>query len=375
MTSAVHPAAERADLLIDLKRYDEARELLARRLAEDPEDIRAWVKLARSHLQDDETDGAKALEATERALALDPEDIGALVMHAHALRAAGRFLETEDVLREVIRVAPDHWHGYALLAHWLWRIKAIRSARANGGEVRREDQFAALREAGELAQEAIRLGPEELFAYEVAWLIADMAGDRSVADQLDEAILRIDPQHEQALARWTKRAATAPGVKAAEAATLYADALASAPDSAPMRRGLDEASYRLLRGIRWLALLCLALAGVGVDLFVTQGETPRELPLPLGQRLWDLVPMAVVWALGAVLRYRRLRAGVRVSLRSLVTRRAWPRIVLGQAAWAMLCALLITQIPWTERTVPQVLFWAGLVPAAATMWFDRKKTG
>ncbi|GAA2485584.1 tetratricopeptide repeat protein [Streptomyces gobitricini] len=127
MTTAVHPAVERADLLIDLKRYEEARELLARRLAEDPEDVRAWVKLARSHLGDDK-DGPKALQATERALALDPEDIGALVIHAHALRAACRFPETEGILREVIRLAPDHWHGYALLADWLWRIRVIRSA-------------------------------------------------------------------------------------------------------------------------------------------------------------------------------------------------------------------------------------------------------
>jgi tetratricopeptide (TPR) repeat protein len=374
VTATVHPAVERADLLIDLKRYEEARELLARRLAEDPDDVRAWVKLARSHLGD-EKDGPKALEATERALALDSEDTGALVMHAHALRAAGRFLETEGVLREVIRLAPEHWYGYALLANWLWRIRAIRSGQANGGQVRREDQDAALREAGELAQEAIRLGPEEVFAYEVAWLIADMAGNRTVADQLDEAILRLDPQHEQALARRTKKAATAPGVKAAQAATLYADALAAAPDSAPMRSGLDDASYRLLRGIRWLALLCLALAGVGIDLFATEGETQRELPLPLGQRLWDLVPMAVVWALGALLRYRRLRAGVRVNLRSLVGRRTWPRVVLAQAAWAMVCALLITQIPWTDRTVPQVLFWAGLLATVATIWFDRRKDG
>ncbi|CAM5676925.1 hypothetical protein STAFG_6449 [Streptomyces afghaniensis 772] len=177
----------------------------------------------------DEEDGPKALEATERALALDSEDTGALVMHAHALRATGRFLETEGVLREVIRLAPDHWYGYALLANWLWRIRAIRSGQANGGQVRRQDQDAALREAGELAQEAIRLGPEAVFAYEVAWLIADMAGNRTVADQLDEAILRLDPQHEQALARRTKKAATAPGVNAAQAATLYADALATAP--------------------------------------------------------------------------------------------------------------------------------------------------
>ncbi|MGW7068719.1 hypothetical protein ACWGII_09030 [Streptomyces sp. NPDC054855] len=369
---ALHPAVERADLLIDLKRYAEARELLTLRLAEDPQDVRAWVNFARSHLGD-EKDGTKALEATERALAVDAADIGALVMHAHALRAAGRFLETEGVLREVIRITPAHWQGYALLADWLWRIRDIRSGQANGGQVRREDHDAALRESGELAREAIRLAPEEVFGHEVAWTIADMAGNRATADQLDEAILRLDPHHERALTRRAGKAATTPGVKAAEAASLYADALATAPESAPLRSGLDRASFRLLRGVRWLALLCLALAAVGLDLFVTEGETQRELPLPLGQRLWDLVPMAVVWVVGALLRYRRLRAGVRVNLRSLVRRRLWPRIVLAQAAWAMLCALLITQVPWTQRTVPQVLFWAGLLSTVATMWFDRRK--
>ncbi|WP_393058344.1 tetratricopeptide repeat protein [Streptomyces sp. LN549] len=372
MTTTLHPAVERADLLIDLKRYEEARELLARRLAEAPDDIRAWVELARSHVEDKE-DGAKALEATEQALALNAEDIGALLMHARALRVGGRFPETEGVLREVIRLAPDYWFGYARLADWLWRIRAIRSGQGTG-EIQRDALQAALREADLIAQEAIRLGPEEVYAYEVAWLIADMSADRSVADRMDEAILRLDPQHELALARRTKKAATAPGVKAKEAATLYADALASAPGSAPMQQGLDVASYRLLRGVRWLALLCLALAAAGIDLFATDGETQRELPLVLGQRLWDLVPMAAVWALGALLRYRRLRAGIRVNLHSLIRRFAWSRVVLAQAAWAMLCALLITQLPWTERTVPLVLFWAGLVPSVATMWFDRPKT-
>jgi hypothetical protein len=140
-----------------------------------------------------------------------------------------------------------------------------------------------------------------------------------------------------------------------------------------MRQGLDHASYRLLRGVRWLALLCLALAGTMLDLFATQGETQRALPVSLGQRLWTLVPMAAIWAVGALLRYRRLRTGVRYNLRSLIRRRRWPRVVLGQAAWAMLCALLLTQVPWTERTVPQVVFWAGLVPTAATIWFDRTR--
>lgn len=39
----------------------------------------------------------------------------------------------------------------------------------------------------------------------------------------------------------------------------------------------------------------------------------------------------------------------------------------------MLMALLIIQPPRTDRTAPTVLFWAGLAPTAATLWFDRKK--
>ncbi|TVZ97593.1 hypothetical protein [Streptomyces sp. BK340] len=33
-------------------------------------------------------------------------------------------------------------------------------------------------------------------------------------------------------------------------------------------QGLDDASYRLLRGVRWLAGLCVCLAAAGLDLWV-----------------------------------------------------------------------------------------------------------
>ncbi|MEU6822433.1 tetratricopeptide repeat protein [Streptomyces atriruber] len=369
----VHPAVERADGLIELKRYDEAEALLGQRLAEDPEDIRAWTKLALCHVRAEQHE--KALEATDRALALDPEDVGGLIMRAHALRGIGgtRWQESEGVLREAIRLAPEYWYSYALLADVVWRIRLVRQGQANGGTLSKQDMEAPMREAADLAMEALRLGPEELYAHEVARQIAELASNTTVADQLDHAILRLDPSHPYALARQTEKAANTPGVKATEAATLYADALAAAPDSRTMQDGLDDASYRMLRGIRWLALLCLALVAAGLDVFVTEGETPRDLPVSLGQRIWFLVPMAAIWAVGALLRYRRLRAGIQINIRSVIRRRTWPRVVLAQAAWAMLCALLLAEVPWSERTVPQVLFWAGLVPTAATIWFDRKK--
>lgn len=147
----------------------------------------------------------------------------------------------------------------------------------------------------------------------------------TLADQLDHAILRLDPTHAEALARQTQKAANAPGVKAARAADLYATGLAAAPDSAEMQRGLDQATYGMLRGVRWLALLCVAFAGSGMDLFAVAGKVQRDLPLPLGQRLWYLVVATAIWIVGALLRYRRRRAGVQLNVRSLIRRRRWPR--------------------------------------------------
>ncbi|MFD9606833.1 hypothetical protein [Streptomyces sp. NPDC059970] len=34
----------------------------------------------------------------------------------------------------------------------------------------------------------------------------------------------------------------------------------------------------------------------------------------------------------------------------------------------------LTAAPWTDRGVPQVLFWVGLVPTLLTIWFDRPRT-
>jgi hypothetical protein len=84
--------------------------------------------------------------------------------------------------------------------------------------------------------------------------------------------------------------------------------------------------------------------------------------------------MVAIWGFGALLRYYRMRKGVQLNIRSLVRRGRWARIALGQAALTTLCALLISQIPWTGRSVPEFLFWVGLVVPLSTMAYDRRKT-
>ncbi|GFE13380.1 hypothetical protein Sgleb_14270 [Streptomyces glebosus] len=368
-------AVEQAQALFDFERYEQARAVLAQHLAENPDDRRAWIEIGHCHLKTEQPE--QALHTADEALKLAPEDFFALILRAKALtRIPDRaWRAAEPVLREAVQADPHHWYGYAMLADAVCRMSLVRYVQANGNQFPPpHERDHVLSEATDLAAEALRLGPEEIYAHEIAHQVATFSLDTTLADQLDHAILRLDPTHTEALARQTQKAANAPGVKAARAADLYATGLAAAPDSAEMQRGLDQATYRMLRGVRWLALLCVAFAGSGMGLFAVAGKVQRDLPLPLGQRLWYLVVATAIWIVGALLRCRRRRAGVQLNVRSLIRRRRWPRIVLAQAAWAMLCALLIAQIPWQERNLPQILFWAGLAPTFATIWFDRKKT-
>ncbi|WP_407288389.1 tetratricopeptide repeat protein [Streptomyces sp. BP-8] len=371
----LNSAVEQAQALIDFQRYDQARALLSQHLAEDPGDMAAWIKIGYCHLYTEQPE--QALHAADEALKLAPEDFFALILHAKALtRIPDRaWRAAEPVLRAAVRADPHHWYGYAMLADAVCRMSLVRYVQAHGSTFPPpHERDHVLREAADLAAEALRLGPEEVYAHEIAHQIATFSLNTTLADQLERALLRLDPTHAEALAAQTRKAAQAPGVKAAQAADLYATGLAAVPDSAELQRGLDQATYRMLRGVRWLALLCVAFAGTAMDLFAVEGKVQRELPLPLGQRLWFLVVATAIWLVGALLRYRRRRAGVQLNVRSLIRRRRWPRIVLAQATWAMLCALLIAEIPWTDRLFPQVLFWAGLAPTFATIWFDRKKT-
>ncbi|WFB10627.1 tetratricopeptide repeat protein [Streptomyces sp. LX-29] len=355
----LHPAVDQADALIDLKRYEQARRMLAGHLAEDTEDVRAWVKLGRCHLA--EGNAEQSLAALDQALRIAPEDVGALHMRAHALRRADhldkgtRWQQAEASLRVALRVEPQSGAVHALLGELL-AYYPHRHA-----------------EALHLAREAVRLDPEDVRGYEALWTAAAAANDVETFRWALREVLRIDPANPRALLLVTEQEAHQPGTTATQAAEKYADALAVVPDSPGLRQDLDQATYRLLRGVRWLALVCVAAAGVMVDLFPQDGEAPRELPVPLGNRLWALVPMAALWGFVAWRRYRGLRTGVRLTVWSLARRGRWARVVIAQAGWAMLCSLLISQVPWTERTVPQILFWAGLLPTLATIWFDHKK--
>ncbi|MFF8604741.1 tetratricopeptide repeat protein [Streptomyces sp. NPDC015346] len=348
----VHSRVEQAEALYGMERYEEGLALVDRRLAEAPDDHQAWATRARCLC------GLKryeeALDAADEALKLEPELADGFFMRGFALRRLRRLPEADHAQREAIRLAPHRW----------------------GPRTQRAEMLiftGTKEEALQEAMEAVRLGPDVVDTWHTMYKVAAFNERFDLVRESVQQLLRIDPTDKLAVAEVTGREARKPGTSAARAADLYAGGLAAAPDSPSLRNDLDKAVYRMLRGTRWLALLCLAMAAVTADLFPTDGEDPKELPIHLGTRLWALCLMAAVWGFGAWRRYLRMRTGARLTVRALVRRLFWPRVVLGQATLATLCALLIVVVPWTDRTLPQVLFWLGLVPNLLSITHDRDK--
>ncbi|MFD7326512.1 tetratricopeptide repeat protein [Streptomyces sp. NPDC059875] len=356
-----HPLLEQAALLYTMGRFDECLERVAGRLAEAPDDHHAHVLLARCHMAGKRYDDA--LVAVDEALTHAPDFAFGHYVRGFGLRRMSRLLEADQAQREAIRLDPDFWPPRAERAE----MQPFLTAHHPGGKA------GAYAEGLSEAYEAVRLAPDEVDAWEAMYKIASFNEKFDLAREAVQQMLRIDPTNTLAVSLTTEREASKPGTSAARAADLYAGGLAAAPDSNWLRRDLDKAVYRMLRGTRWLALLCLVMAGVTLDVFPTDGEEPKELPVHLGTRLWAVCLMAAVWGFGALRRYRRMRLGAQLTVRDLVRRKFWARVVLGQATLATLCALLILVVPWTDRTIPQVLFWLGLVPNLLSITHDRDK--
>ncbi|MFB7913932.1 translation initiation factor IF-2 [Streptomyces sp. NPDC056061] len=353
MTASRNVLTEQASALYSLGRIDEAKALLAKQLTASPEDFRGWTELGRCHYRLD--DHEQALMAAAAALSLEPGYVDALIVRAYALRRLARIDECLATAQEAVRIAPQ-----------LWQTHAARAEALNAWQPRWPEVLEA-------AQEAVRLAPEETGAHYALWKAATLNGRSDLTDLAVREMLRIDPNDSFALDRRTEKELATPGMRNGRRAEVYASALAADPASDRMRAGLDGAVFQMLRGTRWLAVLSLLLAGVAVDLFPSEDDI-RELPLPLGTRVYVLLLIGLLWAFGAWRRYRKMRAGVRLSVRSLLRRMFWARLVLVQAVLGTLCAVIIVAVPWTARDAPQVVFWAGLAPTLLTIWFDRPRT-
>jgi hypothetical protein len=136
---------QRALLLADLGRYDEAADEIAAGLTADPREVGLLATLARIHLIAEQP--TEALAAADRAATVDPRALPALVVRAMALVDSHRYGDAARVAAEILRDWPDDPYaqrtGAALLSESRNGQEALNAA-WNGVRVAPADAEAHL---------------------------------------------------------------------------------------------------------------------------------------------------------------------------------------------------------------------------------------
>ncbi|SNY04547.1 hypothetical protein [Paractinoplanes atraurantiacus] len=180
---------QRALLLADLGRYDEAAGEIAAGLSVAPEEASLLATLARIHLAAEQP--AEALVAAERATAVAPAEITALVVRAMALADSRKFGEAARVAGDILRQWPADAYAQRTGA-------ALLSESRNG------------QEALNAAWNAVRVAPAEAEAHLVLAVVAarlrlfDLA-QRAYAQALDLDPAIGDAQRDMGIVRFERR--------------------------------------------------------------------------------------------------------------------------------------------------------------------------
>jgi tetratricopeptide (TPR) repeat protein len=161
---------QRAELLADLGRYEEAAAELAQA---DRDDVPAQTLAARIWLAAGVP--KRALAAADAAVAAGPTDLAALIARGTALADLGRVDEAARQAEQILRRGRGNGH-------------ACTSAAAILAEVR-NGQVAL-----DAAWEGVRLTPDQPRAYLVLGVVAARLGLDGLAERAYQAALALDPQ-------------------------------------------------------------------------------------------------------------------------------------------------------------------------------------
>lgn len=160
----VDALVQRAELLIERRRWREAESLLREALAIEPEHATVLIELARTRCAQD--DNGEALRLVRGVLARDPSHVEARYLLFHVLMDQNEAAEAESVILALIREwpgAPGFYTAYARLM-----LRALQVDKARG-----------------LVAEALRLAPDSRDALQVAALCDLVDGRRG-----DQAAMR-----------------------------------------------------------------------------------------------------------------------------------------------------------------------------------------
>lgn len=331
---------QRAQLLAELGRHDEAAAELGFAVSLDPDNPRALTVLAQVHLAADRP--AEALAAAEAAVQAAPDAAYPMVTRALALIDLRRF-------GAAARIADE------LLARWPTDAYAQRSAAGILGEARNGQP------ALNAAWRGVELAPTEAEAHLVLGLIAARLELFDLAERAYREALRLDPSLAEAgqdvgIIRLERRRYTLALAKLAELAGAEPAAIPSPakPARTPMRHGPGDELRRLaLRGAGY------SIAAVVLTACVAAGN-------PAMSRIFA----AVAAVAGLLMGWRFVaRAGVTGTRRSELLR--GDRILAVSLYAASAGPLLILLYALTGAPFPLVLALVGTAVAQLALLFRR----
>ena len=177
--SGLSQELDRAQYMIDVKRYGEAVTLLAGVVAADPADSRAWCLLARAHAGQGQY--SEAASAAGEAVALAPADDWPHRLASNAYMHLGHPDMAVRAAAEACRLAPNEWRAQLCLA---------QAALASRG------QFALAEHAAVTAR---AIAPDEPDVHFVSGQVSLARGNRKAAVAHHERALALNPDHPGAL--------------------------------------------------------------------------------------------------------------------------------------------------------------------------------
>jgi tetratricopeptide (TPR) repeat protein len=168
----------RASAMLDVKRFEEASQLLARIVAAEPDSSRAWCLMARAHLGADRY--TEAVTAANRAVSLDPADEWPHRLASNALVHLGDYPDALRASYQACRLAPGYWQTHVCVAQ-----AALAAQR--------------LDVATEAATRARALAPNEPDVHFLSGKVSLARSELTDAREHQERALALDPAHSGAM--------------------------------------------------------------------------------------------------------------------------------------------------------------------------------
>ncbi|GAA5178797.1 hypothetical protein GCM10023322_06820 [Rugosimonospora acidiphila] len=282
------PELRRVDALLELRRWQPAQQILAAVAAGDPNSVRVACLLARCHQL--AKNWPAMLAETQRACALEPNHEWAHRLRSVALRELDRPVEAAEAAREALRLKPQLWQPYVVLAQALLARQDTQSRMA----------------ARDAAHQALTLAPNEIEVWALAGRVDATLGDLRTARAHYERVLAVSPDH--AVARNNLALLDLRRSRTTVAAGQIQAAIAADPDNPLFVHNAQVAATL------WLGRLHLATSGLYFTCWFAAAALPYGAPR---QALAAVVAAATVTL--TALAYRRLPRGIaRMVLRPAV---------------------------------------------------------